>query len=1295
MGSVFYIDPVPERSASLSSSPESPAPRIAPAADTFALHSNAGASRTILLDFDGSDVSGTAWNNYYGVTPTTQPAWDPAGDGPAFNLDERLKIQQVWAIVAEDYAPFDVDVTTEDPGPDGIVRDSSSDSTYGTRVLITPSDDPHVKICDRGCGGVAYIGSFDSVSSYYQPAWVFPQALGNSAKNIAEAASHEAGHNLGLQHDGTSADPTYYTGHGNWAPIMGVGYYHPLSQWSAGSYLDANNQQDDVAVLTSYLGARSDEASGSATTPSPLPSGEALISTRQDVDAYLLGHCPAGAQVDVLPAALAPNLDVRATLVDAAGTTVAVAQPSSGAGDGITASGVGASLTVPSDGDGLVVTVEGVGQGAWSTAGYDDYGSLGRYTVQAPSCSAGVTSGAPNSPTEVTGSARGIDSLTLSWSAPTSQGAGSITGYIVTRSGSSISETLPAETRSHTFTGLTAGTTYQLSVRAVNANGAGPSVTVNATTDAPPPSPPSAPLNVTGYYDQQSGRLFAYWNEPASSGTAPISGYAVYLDGAYLNQLDPSSRGVAVSRVGGFTEGSHVVGMRAVNAVGSSPVSSVTIDVHYPPRPANDDIANAEMLTGATGSTTGDNTYATGESTDPPPPSSYGAGSHSVWYSWTPSQDGTVSMRTAGGDATRDTTLAAYTGAPGSLVMVAGNDDSIGRHARISFLASAGTRYLVAVDGFGFAGGTGPFILVWDQQVPTAPSAPGGVRVQPGDSSATVGWDAPSSGGSPVTGYTVTARTADGQEQQRSVDGGTTSTVLTGLTNGTRYTVTVAAINAVGVSPDSAGVETVPDVPDISAPVIRGYAANARKIDPFFHSGAVTVRVRLSDDRGIVGSPALQLGPSSGTSTSLSAPLSLVRGDRRDGIWTASFWLDGAAPSGRWSAWTTAADAWGNTTSTQPSTNTMFEVVTDLWLGNNPAAPDDLVVTPGNGRARVAWQAPPGSVTDYMVWVGDGPEVVTVDGSQRSAVVTGLDNGTDYSFTVVAGNSVGESPASQASATVRPSATPTAPNHVTALAGDRSATVSWQPTYLNSDVASYRVTSTSPGRPDQTTTVTGDATSTTLTGLTNGTTYTFTVTATNTAGTSPTSVASDPVTPAGAPDTPTKPTATRGDRSATITWTKPASNGTPITGYTITSSPAGITKTVTGGDTLTTTMGGLTNGTAYTFTVTATNTAGTSPTSVASDPVTPAMAPGKVARPSVTVVKRTLTIRWTTPSTNGAPILSYRITGAKPATKVVAGSSRELVLPKMKPGKYTIQVAARNVVGWSQSSAKVTVRVQK
>ena len=155
-----------------------------------------------------------------------------------------------------------------------------------------------------------------------------------------------------------------------------------------------------------------------------------------------------------------------------------------------------------------------------------------------------------------------------------------------------------------------------------------------------------------------------------------------------------------------------------------------------------------------------------------------------------------------------------------------------------------------------------------------------------------------------------------------------------------------------------------------------------------------------------------------------------------------------------------------------------------------------------------------------------------------------------------------------------------------------------------SAITSYTATS-SPGGLTTTLNQAGSGTIT-FTGLTNGTAYTFTVTATNSAGTGAASDPSNSVTPCTVPGAPTIGTATAGNAQATITFTAPASNGgSAITSYTATSSPGGLTGTLsqTGNGTITIT--GLTNGTAYTFTVKATNAAGAGTASVESNSVTP------------------------------------------------------------------------------------------
>ena len=125
-----------------------------------------------------------------------------------------------------------------------------------------------------GAGGVAYVGTFGN--AYYAPAYVFPAQLGNgNPKYVAEAISHEVGHNLGLSHDGqidaTGATVGYYEGQGSWAPIMGVGYYRPITHWSKGEYAGATQKQDDIAIIKSYIPALPADAGASAATATVLP----------------------------------------------------------------------------------------------------------------------------------------------------------------------------------------------------------------------------------------------------------------------------------------------------------------------------------------------------------------------------------------------------------------------------------------------------------------------------------------------------------------------------------------------------------------------------------------------------------------------------------------------------------------------------------------------------------------------------------------------------------------------------------------------------------------------------------------------------------------------------------------------------------------------------------------------------------------------------------------------------------------------------------------------------------------
>ena len=182
---------------------------------------------------------------------------------------------------------------------------------------------------------------------------------------------------------------------------------------------------------------------------------------------------------------------------------------------------------------------------------------------------------------------------------------------------------------------------------------------------------------------------------------------------------------------------------------------------------------------------------------------------------------------------------------------------------------------------------------------------------------------------------------------------------------------------------------------------------------------------------------------------------------------------------------------------------------------------------------------------------------------------------------------------------------PDAPTIGTATTGIAQATVSF--TAPSSDggsaITSYTAIS-SPGGITGTISQSGSG-SITVSGLTAGTAYTFTVTATNAIGTSLASAVSNSVVPAATiPDAPTVGTASAGITVATVPFTAPSSDGgSAITSYTATSSPGDFTGTISQSGSGSIIVSGLTSGTAYTFTVTATNAIGTSLASAVSNSV--------------------------------------------------------------------------------------------
>ncbi|PWF93109.1 hypothetical protein DD549_04520 [Shewanella algae] len=610
--------------------------------------------------------------------------------------------------------------------------------------------------------------------------------------------------------------------------------------------------------------------------------------------------------------------------------------------------------------------------------------------------------------------------------------------------------------------------------------------------------------------------------------------------------------------------------------------------------------------------------------------------------------------------------------------------------------------------------------------VPTVPGAPIIGTASALDGQAVVNFSAPASdGGSVITSYQVTSSPGG-----ITASGANSPIGVAGLTNGTSYTFTVQAINAVGTSSPSAPSNSV--VP------------KANQTISFNNPGA--------QDFGTT--PTLAATASSGLtpvfSSSTTGVCTITSTGTLTFVTTGNCSIDADQPG----------DSSYNAAPTVTQSFTVNAVV--------PGAPMSVSAVAADASATVSFSAPAstGGVAINSYTVTSSPGGFTASGTGSPLTVSGLSNGTDYSFTVSASNTAGTGPTSSPSNTVTPKAnqtisfnnpgaqdfgtTPTlaatassgltpvfsssttgvctitasgtltfvttgncsidadqagdgsynaaptvtqsftvnavvpgAPTSVNAVASDASATVSFSAPASTGGAAisSYTVTSSPGGF-----TASGTASPLTVSGLSNGTNYSFIVSASNIAGTGPASSPSNTVTPkanqtisfnnpgaqsfgttptlaatassgltpvfsstttgvctitasgtltfvttgncsidadqagdgsynaaptvtqsftvnAVVPGAPTSVSAVAADASATVSFSAPASTGgAAISSYTVTSSPGGLTASGAGSPL---TVSGLSNGTDYSFTVSASNTAGTGPTSSPSNTVTP------------------------------------------------------------------------------------------
>jgi hypothetical protein len=808
----------------------------------------------------------------------------------------------------------------------------------------------------------------------------------------------------------------------------------------------------------------------------------------------------------------------------------------------------------------------------------------------------------PSAPTNVTAEPASSQAQ-VSWTAPTNTGGSALTGYTITPYiGSTAQQAVPVtggSAVSAVVTGLTNGKAYTFTVKATNSDPSTSAESAHSAAVTPwdtiydfgstpqiVDSGDGTPVELgVKFTPTQSGAVTGIRFFKASTNTGTHIGSLWTTSGQLLASATFSGetasgwQSVTFPASVPVTAGTtYLAGYYAPNGHYSATVGGLTSTITNGPLQATD---NGDAGGNGVFLYSGASTFPTdsfnansydvdvlfappGSASTPGAPTAVSAtaGDSSAKVSWTAPPDN-------GGPITSYKITPLIGSTAQTPTTVSGSPPATG--ATVSGLTN-GTAYTFTVQAINAAGtsaASSPSSSV-TPATGTLAGAPSSVRGSPASGQALVSWSPPASdGGSTITGYTVTPYLGATAQAATTVTGAPapTSADVTGLTNGKAYTFTVKAINAEGTGPESAqSPATTP------WNTIFDFASAPQAADSG-DTTSVEVGVRFTADQSgaITGVRFYKASTNTGThvgslwtSTGTLLASATFTNETASGWQTVTFsnsvpvtagttyvaaYFDpsghyATTPGGLSAAINNAplhALAGGST-----STNGVYAYSgsstfpnnsyndTDYWVdvlfaspasAAAPAAPTGVSATPFDSRASVSWTASSdgGSpITSYTVtpFVGSTAQAPTVvPGSNTSTSITGLTNGTAYTFTVKATNGVGTGPASSPSAPVTPFtiAPPSAPGNVLASPASGQAQVSWSAPSSSggSAISGYTITPFVGGVAQQQVPVpNGSATSAVVTGLTNGTAYTFTVSASNGGGSGPASAASGAVTPA-------------------------------------------------------------------------------------------------------------------------------------------------------------------------------------
>ncbi len=819
-----------------------------------------------------------------------------------------------------------------------------------------------------------------------------------------------------------------------------------------------------------------------------------------------------------------------------------------------------------------------------------------------------TTPGAPTITTGASGMVPSNQSLTVAFSPPEGDGGSAITAYQYStdagatwqsrtdgQAATSMTMTISALS-SDGETPLTNGATYDVEIRAVNAAGDGPG---SAVASGIPVTVPEAPA-VTSVTPEDGALGVSF--TPASNGGSAVTSYEYSVNGGAWEPTGSLSPGFTISGLSNGT--SYAVEVLAVNAAGDSPPSAAVsgAPVTVPGQPTitatsrgnatlsisySDPSTGGSPITSYQYSTDGGVTWSTATSganplvisalsTNGSTPISNGTeypvevrAVNAVGDSLASSPvdlapatvPGAPSVTLVSGDGaiTVESTIADNGGSP-----ITGIDYSLDGGAFVSTGTTSstftipglvnGTNYSVSVRADN-AIGPGTASAPESATPITVPGSPTDVLATSDSASADVAWSAPASdGGSAVTGYTATAYTsaAGTTTAGTACTSAAPSCSVTGLANGTTYYIGVVATNAAGSGPASSPLQAVTPLARPGAPTLTGISSGDSYLSVSFTAGAAGGDPITSYQYSLNG------GTNWSNATGTSSPIV----------------IDGLTDGTSYTVSLRAVSAAGVGAGSNSKTGTPYTY---------PDTVDSTTISANgeNGQIVVAWTDPgdggsaitEAQATAFSSLTGGSQEGTTcttttnlATGDTTSCTVTGLTNGTTYYISTQSENAAGWSGRSSPRVAATPSIDPGAVSAVTGVAGDGQVTVSWTPGSTGgSSISDYTVWYSSGGAYTRFNDGTSTNTSATVTGLTNGTAYTFEVYAVNSNGTGPASSPSSPVTPTG--PSITSAALPGGEVGVTYAATPSASGGTAPYTWSVTdgSLPTGLSlNTATG-----------------------------------------------------------------------------------------------------------------------------------